>query len=250
MGAPKYERIAESLREQITSGQLMPGKRLPTENQLCDAHGASRSTIRLAIGLLVQDGLVETLHGLGTFVAPPSERLTIVLSQHEDWRAGEPADAALRPSGEMAARPRTVKFQADTIAASPAVAEALNIRNGDSVVLRRSHRFLEQEPWSLVVSYYPLHIANDTPLEQARPVESASLVLANLGHEPIAYSDDVYARMSDTVESQFFKSKAALPVIVASRTTFDAAGPVRLTRYVYRADRVQLRHDTRRVTAS
>src|SRR5215471_15422835 len=155
----KYKQIADDLRDQITTGVLTPGGQLPPEPKLAAAYDASRSTVRLAIGLLIQQGLVETRQGVGTYVTEPATPLTVVLSREEDWRAGEPADAAFQPTGEPASRPTTAKFQAETISADAEMAVSLNVAKGTTVVLRRTQRYLGKEPWSLVVSCYPMDIA-------------------------------------------------------------------------------------------
>ena len=49
MGSPMYRQIAETLREQIQSGDLQPGEQLKTELELREAFGASRNTVRDAI---------------------------------------------------------------------------------------------------------------------------------------------------------------------------------------------------------
>ena len=185
MPAAKYRQIADDLRDQITAGNLPPGSQLPTEPKLAASYGASRSTVRLAIGLLIQQGLVETRQGIGTYVTQPPTPLTVVLSREEDWRAGETADAALQPTGEPATRPTTARFQAETTTADAETAAALKIAEGTPVVLRRTQRYLDKDPWSLVVSCYPAGIVKGTALEQAAPsASSASLVLAEHGHQP------------------------------------------------------------------
>ena len=185
MPAAKYRQIADDLRDQITAGNLPPGSQLPTEPKLAASYGASRSTVRLAIGLLIQQGLVETRQGIGTYVTQPPTPLTVVLSREEDWRAGETADAALQPTGEPATRPTTARFQAETATADAETAAALKIAEGTPVVLRRTQRYLDKDPWSLVVSCYPAGIVKGTALEQAAPsASSASLVLAEHGHQP------------------------------------------------------------------
>ena len=244
MAGVKYRQIADDLREQINAGALRPGDQLPTEPQLATVYGASRSTIRLAVGMLTTNGLVETRQGMGTFVRQPAAPVTVVLTREEDWQAGEHSDAALQPAGDHTHRPATARFLAETANASAEVAAALNIAEGAEVVVRRSRLHLDQEPWSLVASYYPMDIADGTPLEQAGPIkESASLVLAELGHRPAGYRDDVYARMPDPTEAEFFQLATGIPLTVVSRTVYDAARPIRLTRYVYRADQVRLRHE-------
>ena len=244
MADAKYKQIASDLREQITTGTLPPGSQLPTEPELAAAHDASRSTVRLAIGLLIQQGLVETKQGIGTYVTEPATALTVVLSRQEDWRAGEPADAALRPTGEPADWSAIEKYQAETASANAEVAAALKLPEGTPIVVRRTRRYLDKDPWSLIASYYPADIVKGTPLEQAGPsAQSGSLVLAEHGHQPTGYRDDIYARMPDAIETAFFRLSSPVPVTVVSRTAYDASQPIRLTQYVYRADRVRLRHE-------
>jgi len=246
----KYKQIADDLRDQITAGVLPPGGQLPTEPRLADAYGASRSTVRLAVGLLIQQGLVETRQGMGTYVTEPATPITVLLSREEDWRTDEPADAALPPADERANRQTTGKFQAETTSANAEVAAALGVAEGTPVVLRRTQRYLGTEPWSLVVSYYPMDIVHGTALEHAGRIESASLVLAEHGHQPIGYRDDIYARMPDAIETAFFRLSSVVPVTVVSRTTYDDSQPVQLTRYVYRADRLRLRHEMGSIPAT
>lgn len=244
MAGAKYRQIADNLREQIRSGTLRPGDQLPTEPLLAVSYDASRSTIRLAIGLLTTTGLVETRQGMGTFVRRPPAPMTVVLTREEDWQAGEHAEAALQPIGERTDRPVTARFLAEAENAGAEVAAALNVAEGAPVVVRRSHLHLDQEPWSLVASYYPMDIASGTPLEQAGRMEkSASLVLAELGHRPTGYRDDIYARMPDPSEEEFFGLASVVPLTVVSRTAYDMSRPIRLTLYVYRADQVRLRHE-------
>lgn len=64
--------LAQRLREEISSGRLRPGERLPTELQLAGTYGVSRPIVREAVGRLKHDGLVLTRQGAGAFVAEPS----------------------------------------------------------------------------------------------------------------------------------------------------------------------------------
>src|SRR5215218_4148415 len=74
---PVFKQMADRLREAILSGELAAGARLPSEQELMDAHGLARGTIRQAVNLLRGEGLVRTEHGRGTFVRdrPPVRRL-------------------------------------------------------------------------------------------------------------------------------------------------------------------------------
>ncbi|WP_327075436.1 GntR family transcriptional regulator [Kitasatospora purpeofusca] len=65
-----FEVIAETLREQIRSGQLKPGDALPTQSALMREFGASSLTVQKAMALLKQDGWAISRPGKGAFVAP------------------------------------------------------------------------------------------------------------------------------------------------------------------------------------
>jgi DNA-binding GntR family transcriptional regulator len=66
--APKYYSLKHILREIIV--QLAPSDAIPSESELCQAYEISRTTVRKAIGDLIQEGLVYTMQGKGAFVAP------------------------------------------------------------------------------------------------------------------------------------------------------------------------------------
>lgn len=56
------------LRQAITGGTFLPGSQLPTEAELCQMLGVSRTVVREALRVLEDDGLVARRHGVGTFV--------------------------------------------------------------------------------------------------------------------------------------------------------------------------------------
>lgn len=70
-------KIAREIQEKIASGSLKPGDRLPTESELADSFGVSRTVVREAIAQLRHDGIVETRQGVGAFVTEPERRHSI-----------------------------------------------------------------------------------------------------------------------------------------------------------------------------
>ncbi|QBE64327.1 FadR/GntR family transcriptional regulator [Pseudoduganella lutea] len=70
--------VVESIGASIREGVLKPGEKLPTESVIMELHGVSRTVVREAISHLQAAGLVETRHGIGTFVLePPAPALLI-----------------------------------------------------------------------------------------------------------------------------------------------------------------------------
>jgi DNA-binding GntR family transcriptional regulator len=75
-----YQRIADSLRQQILSGQWPPGQRLPTERSLCRQFAVSQITIRRALQILQQEHLVARRQGSGTFASSTALRKIPILN--------------------------------------------------------------------------------------------------------------------------------------------------------------------------
>ena len=65
---PLYTQLADILRERIKSGELPPRSLVPSESYLQQEQGVSRGTVRAAISILRDEGLVVTITGRGTFV--------------------------------------------------------------------------------------------------------------------------------------------------------------------------------------
>src|SRR5579859_3124299 len=63
-----YEHVASVLRDQISTGQLAPAARLPTQAAISDQYGVSRIVARKALDILESEGLIDRVQGCGAFV--------------------------------------------------------------------------------------------------------------------------------------------------------------------------------------
>jgi GntR family transcriptional regulator len=66
-----YMRVAEDIAARIASGELKPGARLRAERDLAEHYEVSYGTLRRAMEVLRERGLITTVHGRGTFVSAP-----------------------------------------------------------------------------------------------------------------------------------------------------------------------------------
>lgn len=122
------------LRANIADGTWPVGSRIPTEPQLVDELGASRNTIREAVGALVQVGMLERRQGSGTYVVSDSEvgeAIGARLTQAEHRHSLELRLAIDVMAAELAARRRTD----DAVTELLAVAERRKAALGDPVAL-------------------------------------------------------------------------------------------------------------------
>ena len=69
LGQSRYGGIASALRERILSGEWQPAAAIPAESALAQGYGVALGTVRQAVALLVEDGILERRQGKGTFVS-------------------------------------------------------------------------------------------------------------------------------------------------------------------------------------
>lgn len=67
---PAYAQLAAILRKQIAEGLYPPGDRIPSESSISKEYGVAPMTVRQAIGVLTEQGILERIQGSGTFVKP------------------------------------------------------------------------------------------------------------------------------------------------------------------------------------
>lgn len=122
-GTPRHEQISRWLRDRIEEGAYATNEQLPSENDLSERFGVSRVTVRRALQTLEGEGLIYRRQGLGSFVAEPRVkqglvRLTDFTQDME--RAGLTASS--------------IVMHYEREGASPAVADALGVEPGATVV--------------------------------------------------------------------------------------------------------------------
>jgi GntR family transcriptional regulator len=69
---PVYRQLADLLRAQIESGEIPPGRAIPSKRRVGEEHGIGGHTYDRAVAVLRDEGLVESVKGMGTFVRQPS----------------------------------------------------------------------------------------------------------------------------------------------------------------------------------
>lgn len=69
-----YQQVADDIERLILDGTLVPGSRLPSEQEMADEYGVSRNVIREALKRLKEHGLVYIRTGSGTYVSKPSTK--------------------------------------------------------------------------------------------------------------------------------------------------------------------------------
>jgi DNA-binding LacI/PurR family transcriptional regulator len=95
-----YRQLADVLKQHFRESGLLVGTRIPTEFDLAAEYEVSRGTVRQALRLLEEDGLIERIPGVGTFLRSEiaGEHASLRAGEHAGLRAGE-RPGNLRPIG-------------------------------------------------------------------------------------------------------------------------------------------------------
>jgi GntR family transcriptional regulator len=252
MAEPLYRQIADDLRSKIESGELEQGSQLATEGELRDEYSASRNTVRDAIKWLTNLGLVETRPGQGTFVVEKATPFVTTLTG-DVLDPGEETVylAEVAASGR---KPTNSSPQVEIQWATGAVAKALHLDQGAQVVSRHQERFIDDLPWSLQTTFYPMSLVQRGATKLILPTNIGEGAMAYLAHDcdlrQVGYRDTISVRPPYENEAWFFRLPAdgRISVFEIHRLGFDDDGNrIRLTVTVFPADRNRFRVEVGKV---
>ncbi len=228
---PLYHQVKTDIRRRIERGEWRPGDNIPSEAELCGHYGASRITIRRAIGDLASEGLLLRISGRGTYVREPTVTAgPRGLTSFTQEMAGLGLQAGARLLG--------IELQA----APAEVAARLAVPEGEPVVVIARLRTGDGKPIGIQTSRLP---AQRFPgLEQAE-LGDGSLYAYLADHYGFALSDaeeifevgPIRRRDADLLEV-----RPGTCGFFVQRLTYDADGrPVEYVSAVMRGDRYRIR---------
>ncbi|RLV01334.1 transcriptional regulator [Streptomyces griseocarneus] len=249
-----YERIAGDLRRSIRDGQLKPGTQLPAETQLAEQYGRSVPTIREALRLLRDEGLIEKQHGKGNFVRKARTPVLRTNDRHQ-WekdRVREP----LEQRAETGATEHDTGLTVNDLVFHAAYSEAkageelaglFGIPEGAALVERtyRTRYAAERAPFALVTSYLIRDLVAENPAlldadNEPWPGGTQSQ-LASVGIELDRIEERLFARPPTPEEAEELDLPAGTSVIQLRKTSYDTDNrPVEISFVVLPGDRTEL----------
>ncbi|WP_394549621.1 GntR family transcriptional regulator [Pantoea sp. SGAir0183] len=142
-----FRLTAQRLRERINSDEFKQGDALPGEQVLAQETGVSRSTLRKAITILVEEGMLERRHGSGTYIVQKD-------LQHDTYALNSFAEHMKEIKREL--RNEVVQFCIRL--APPAIARQLRIKTNDQVYFFQRIRYIDGKPYMVEDSYMPVRL--------------------------------------------------------------------------------------------
>lgn len=223
---PLYDQLVDLLSDKIQN-EMHPGDALPSERDLAETYGLSRTTVRLAMSELEELGLVTRKHGKGTFVSNVSRDTTDLMGTYS-------FTDQMRSLGRV---PHTEVIDFEVREASKFVAQNMDLRLGEAVFRMRRLRTADGVPMMLERTYMPVKVFEG--LTQ-RMVESKSLyeIVEQDFRMKIKTAEEAFgARAARPDEARLLKIDEDAPVLHLVRTTYNSKNVViEYTRSVARAD--------------
>ncbi|NPV55544.1 MAG: GntR family transcriptional regulator [Anaerolineae bacterium] len=226
---PRYYQLASILRERIAGGEYQPNQPIPSERQLEELYGVSRTTIRQAIELLMRQGYLYREHGRGTFVSPQKlqKGISELTSFSEDMkqRGLEPGQQIL--AIDMRQPPEKIRQRLELEASAQEVLYLERLRLGDNI------------PMGLQTSYTVLPPGQTITPAEVETQGSIYRILQEKFHLiPTEADETLEVALATPREASLLGIAPGSPLLLSERTTYSQYRRViEFVKIVYRGDR-------------
>lgn len=227
---PLYVQIADELRRNIQETIYEIGDRLPTETELSQRFGVNRHTLRRAIEILKNEGIVRVDRGRGTFVA--SAPISFAIGERVRYNEMLKAQG-LKPSKKTL---RIVELPADS-----AIAKRLEIDIGDEVILFERLSLADDLPISIASSYFPSQRFPNLVVHCQHYQSISTMLDREYNCDHIRRSTRISARVVQPRDARLLEIPFNSPILLTESINIDRDGQVieyGVTRF--RSDRMEL----------
>lgn len=223
---PLYDQLVDILTEKIEH-EFRPGDLMPSERELSDRYGLSRTTVRLALQELERLGLVVRQHGRGTFVADRSAQTTNLMQSYSFTEQ-------MKSMGRV---PETTILEFCEMEADKNLSEHMGARIGDRLFKLKRLRSADGMPMMVERTYLPVRnfLSLKRPMLEDRALYD---VIEHDFHEEIAVAEEeFFASIARPADAHLLDISEGSPVLDLVRTTYNTGNEIlEYTLSVARAD--------------
>ncbi|MGM0603603.1 MAG: GntR family transcriptional regulator [Bacillota bacterium] len=229
---PLYIQVKEMIKDKIEAGNYSQGERVPSETELQNELSISRTTARNALKELVNEGILETHQGKGTFVCKEklSHPLPNLTSFTEDIK-----NKGLKPGSEV--------IENKLLNPDEFVKEQLDLENTDKVYLLKRLRTIDGEAVGLHEAYINAQLLEELEASKFTEIDfeknSLYQIFENEYGIKIGEAEEtIEASPADSNISNMLNIPESFPVLILNRQTYTEDGkPLEYVKIIYRADR-------------
>lgn len=204
-----YYQLYEILKEDIMNGKYKPKDMMPTEEYLTDKYNLSRSTVRRALDMLVQEDIISRKQGVGTFV--------------NEIKESQPLDHIVHFIEDMKSKGRNVSTKLITnrvVKSTPELSHKLNIELEEDVVNIVRVRYVEDNPFCIESAYLPLKYCPEVIGKDFSDQSLRLFLESECNIHWIRAVQNIYARKAGE-QAERLKIDENEPVLHIERTSYD-----------------------------
>jgi len=225
---PYYHQLLEIIKLKIREGTWEPGDRIPSEAELCETYGVSRTVVRQALRELEAESAIVRRKGKGTFVAKP--KISEGLIQKLTGFYQDMTERGLIPGTK-------VLFQ-EIVPANTKIAGYLDVPVGTDIVEIKRVRYIHDEPIQLVTTFIPLYLSpklvnvdlTDRSLYEYLETENGIRIARGIRH--------IEAVLANEEEAQLLEIDEGDPLILLDSVSYTETGQaIEYYHAVHRGDR-------------
>lgn len=226
---PLYHRVYVILLQKISDGSYPAGEPMPSEDELAQAFGVSRVTIRKAMERLEREGLVLRQRGRGTFPQPPM------------MEPGRPSSQLLSNQISLARKTKVALLDYGFVRAPPGMALVFDLADGAEILRIVRIRSDGRSPISHTVCYLRPDLA---PLVPKKAISSLpiSATLASAGVRLNRFEERITAVLADSDVAPHLDIDIGTPLMAMTRQVRGEDGSIlEVLQARYRPDRYEYR---------
>lgn len=226
---PLYYQISDILRDKIKSNLLKPGDPIPSETELMKESGISRGTVRQALQILTQEGIIERHPGRGSFVSYPKieQDVTKVIGFLTEalLNAGRVPSAKLLEMKEFSA-PELIKSK-------------LQLSDNENIVLIKRVRYADDEPIAIESEYFIEEVGQKL-LNEDLCGSLYKILQEKYGYYFYRSENTIETSLADSETASIFGIDKNSAIFVVHRILFLMDGnPFEYSEDLYRGDRIR-----------
>jgi DNA-binding GntR family transcriptional regulator len=228
---PIYRQLSDLLEARLVE-EARPGDRLPSEAELSQQFDVNRLTVRRALNELSQRGLIETVHGKGSFVASPVVRY--------DVSAGR--DASFTRSMRELGHRVSIRLLSTDMVNTPELQDEL--RTAGMVLVCTTVRLVDDQPWSFSVTSIGAERFPGLTSDWAGETSLFDFLLESHGVRMRRAYRTFAAALAEPVEAEHLQVRVGAPILEMRGLNVDQdENPVAVVQHRFRGDRVQFTVD-------
>lgn len=211
MAQPAYLEVYLQIKNKILQGVYSAGDFLPIEPELEQTYNVSRTTVRKAMKMLADEGLIEIKQGRGTMVL---DRKTPQNFNH----VTSVTETLIQSGYTVTTKSRYV----DKITPPESVAKALRLKNDEMVVRVQRIQLANGEPVCIMTNYIPESLVPDMEKKHGEFTGLYHYLEQQYGISIDNTEDTIFAAAADFTEAQILNIPPGFPLLIVERVCYDA----------------------------